>query len=249
MNLCWKVKNGKNKDKMFLYQIFHVTLVYVYSWSWVLELVETDLFRRIGRGIRSRSSRTRIGSSPLCRCRCSGRGCSGTVWAALWSRKVWPPRPSAPRRCAWYLYSGRPWTGPARSQRSHNSAEPSTPPSGTPGHLGPQADHPDTEHRPGPESHSLRERCRVCAQSLLRWYLKGDRNIRRWEDRKISIQNTVLSKTRLNPDWETASKTIGNWIQAILWVQSTICRCFNTFLTVKPKKKKICIYKYKPVDT
>lgn len=158
-----------------MHQIFHLKCVYVYSWSSVLELLEmTDLFHRIGRGIRSRSSRTRIGSSPLCRCRCSGRGCSGTVWAALWNRKAWPPRPSVPQRCAGYLYSGRPWTGPERSPRSRNSAKPSTPLWGRPDQLGPQEDHPDTEHHPGPESHSLQEHCRVCAQSWLRWYLKKD---------------------------------------------------------------------------
>ncbi len=87
----------------------------------------SHLSRRSVPGTHSLSSRTRSGSSPPCRCRCAGRGWTGTVWAALWSTKASPPLPSGPQPVAGCLCSARPQTGLWCSPRNRSSTEPSTP--------------------------------------------------------------------------------------------------------------------------
>lgn len=130
------------------------------------------LFRRSVRGIQYRSSRTRSGSSPPCRRRCFGTGCSGTVWEAPWSRRVWPPWPSGSLPGVARPCSGRRWTDPGCSPRSRSWATPSTPRWGTPGPSCSPADPRGKGCRPGPGSRSRRAPCRQCAGCWWRWCLQ-----------------------------------------------------------------------------
>lgn len=138
---------------------------------------ESYLFHTSARGTRSRSSRTRSGSSPPGRRRCFGTGCSGTVWEAPWSRRVWPPWPSGSLPGVARPYSGRRWTDPGCSPRSRSWATPSTPRWGTPGPSCFPADPRGKGCHPGPGSRSRRGPCRQCVGCWWRWCLKIDKYI------------------------------------------------------------------------
>lgn len=78
-------------------------------------------------GSPSQSSRRRSDSSPPCRFHCAGRGWTGTVWVALWSKRASHPLPAAPQPAAGCLCFAHLQTGLWYSPHNHSSTELSIP--------------------------------------------------------------------------------------------------------------------------
>lgn len=145
---------------------------HVWSGASSSKFVKSYLVRRSAPGSQSQSSRTRSGSSLLCRRHCFDRGCSSTVWEAPWSRKAWPRLPSGSRQGGGRPYSVHRWTDPECSPHSRSWVTPSTPRWGTPAPACFLVDLQGKDCHLSPGSRFLQGLCKQYAECWWKWCLK-----------------------------------------------------------------------------